>query len=167
MYSNLEIQPIHYRREFYKSKEGLAELLVASADTATTFDTGEEIFDHVAMSISELGIVILDLIGLPRWDTGSRAEAEEFFAKALRIEAAVREDEASGEFIHQQFHRFEVVPVAGHEIQPDGPAQSIDDHSQFRVRASLAFPYGLSLGAAGSVRGILMHLDVRAVHAAH
>jgi hypothetical protein len=116
--SNPEIKRVYYGSEDYEGEEGLAALLVASADTAATFDAGEEIFDYVAMSISELGIVILDLIRLPWWDTGSRAEADEFFAKGLRIEASVREDEASGEFIRQQFYRFEVVPVTGRAATP-------------------------------------------------
>ena len=60
-----------------------------------------------------------------------------------------------------------VLRVAGHEIQPDGPAQSIDDHGQFRVRATLGFTNGLSLDAASGVGGILMNLDLRAVHAAY
>ncbi len=166
MFSNLEIKPVRYGSEGYEGEKGLAELFVASADTPAAFDAGEKIFDHVAMSIRDLGIVILDPIRLPRWDTGSRAEAEEFFAKGLRYEAAVREDEAGGEFIHQRFHRFEVVPIAGHEIQPAGPVQSIDDHSQFRIRASLGFTNVLSLGAVDGVRGILTDFDVCAVHTA-
>ena len=167
MFSNLEMQPIQYRSERYKSEEGLAELLVASADAATTFDASEEIFDYVAMSIGDLGIVILDPVCLSWGNARRRAEAEEFFAKGLRIEAAVREGQATSEFVHQRFHGPEIVPVAGHEIESDGPAQSIDDRRQFRVRASLGFTNGLSAGAADCVRGILMNLDVRAVHAAH
>ena len=84
--------------------------------------------------------MILDPIRLPRWDAGSRAEAEEFFAKGLRVEAAVREDEASGEFIRQQFHRFEVVPVAGHEIQPDARPNPSTITASFVFEPPLVLP---------------------------
>ena len=85
------------------------------------------------MSIGDLGIVILDSIRLSRGNARRRAEAEKSFAKGLRIKATVCEGQAISEFVHQRLHGPEIAPVAGHEIQSDGPAQSIDYHRQFRV----------------------------------
>ena len=96
-----------------------------------------------------------------------RVAAEEFSPKGLRIKSAVGNGHTAGELFHQRFHGPEIVPVPCDQIQSYGTTQTIDYHSQLRVRASLGFTNGLSPGATGGVRGILMNLDMRAVHATH
>lgn len=99
-------------------------------------------------------------------NTGSRVETDEFFSEFLRVKFAVDDGQTSGEFFDQRVHRFEIVPVARHQVQPDCPAQAINDDCKFGVRPFFGAANRMCSGSPDGVRPGLTYLDVSAVHAA-
>jgi hypothetical protein len=160
------MKPIQYRSEHYKAEKCLAELLVPSADSAAALDTAKKVFDDVAVAIEQFGEVMLNPTRNTGRNAGSRSTSDDFLTKVLRVESTICDNPAIGEFVQQRIDRSEIVTVSGYQMQTDRSTQAIHDGGQLGIHPALGLPNCLSGSTTGSVRCVLMDLDVRAIDAA-
>ena len=165
MGSDLVVEPVEYGGKTNEAVKGNREFFVAGRDAAVALDPAEEVFDHTAMPV-KLAIEVDWLASTTAGrDAGKRAGAGEIMAEAVGVEAAVRDRPLSLQARLKRGAGPQIMLLSRRKVQTNRSANSVHHGRELGVEAALGAPHGLVRLAADRVRGVPVHLDMRAVDA--
>ncbi len=159
------VEPVEDGGKANEAVEGDCEFFVASRDAAVTFNPAEEVFHHMAVPVKFAVEVDWRAPTTAGWDAGECAGSGEIPAEAVRIEAAIGDRPAAFQLRLKRCAGQKVMLLSRCEMQSNGSSNTVDHGCELGVETALGAAHGLIRLSANRVRGVSVHLDVRAIDA--
>jgi hypothetical protein len=159
------IEPVEHGGKANEAVEGDCEFFVARRDAAVALDPAEEVFDHMAVPVKLAVEVDWRAPATAGWDAGECAGTGEISAEAGGIEAAVRDRPAPVQARLKRCAGTKIVLLSWREMQTNGSSDTVHHGCELGVEPALGAAHGLIRLSADRVRGVSVHLDVRAIDA--